>query len=253
MGPQAGLARPGPLGHRGHRPVRLRRRDGRQERRRPRECARRQDVRQHVSPLRRRRRREGPDRVRPRQGSEHRRRARQGRGLGHAQGPGRLRRHSATTRGPRGRRQGPEGSRDLRKTTPIVNEKLVVNSGNKGVKNVFVYLQRPTAVNEEAKKAALAEKGEFDQKNCTYIPHALGVIAGETVVLKSSDPTNHNVNFQLKNLSLNPLIAPGKTMDVTPDSPERAAGARELLDPPLDEGLLAGAGSSLFRGHGREW
>ena len=103
-------------------------------------------------------------------------------------------------------------------------EKLVVNSGNKGVKNVFVYLQQPTAVNEEAKKAAMAKHLEFDQKNCTYIPHALGVITGETVTLKSSDPTNHNVNFQLKNYAQNPLIAPGTTMDVTLDSAERTPG-----------------------------
>jgi plastocyanin len=100
----------------------------------------------------------------------------------------------------------------------------VVNSGSKGVKNVFVYLQRPTAVNEEAKKEALAKHPEFDQKNCTYIPHALAVMTGETVTVKSSDPTNHNVNFQLKNLTQNPLIAPGTTKQITPDSAERAPG-----------------------------
>lgn len=110
------------------------------------------------------------------------------------------------------------------KTQPIKAERLVVNSGSKGVKNVFVYLQRPTAVNEEAKKEALGKHPEFDQKNCTYIPHALAVMTGETVTVKSSDPTNHNVNFQLKNLNKNPLIAPGTTMDITPDSPERAPG-----------------------------
>lgn len=110
------------------------------------------------------------------------------------------------------------------KTAPITSEKLVVNSGTKGVKNVFVYIQRPTAVNEEAKKAAAARHAEFDQKNCTYIPHALAVMTGETVTLKSSDPTNHNVNFQLKNLNQNPLIAPGTTKDITPDSAERAPG-----------------------------
>ena len=110
------------------------------------------------------------------------------------------------------------------KTTPIMSEKLVVNSGTKGVRNVFVYLQRPTAVNEEAKKAALANHPEFDQKNCTYIPRALAVMTGQTVTLKSSDPTNHNVNFQLKNLNQNPLIAPGTTKDITPDSAERAPG-----------------------------
>jgi hypothetical protein len=111
------------------------------------------------------------------------------------------------------------------KTAPIVSEKLVVNSGNKGVKNVFVYLQRPTAVNEEAKKEALAKHPEFDQKNCTYVPHALAVMTGEAVTVKSSDPTNHNVNFQLKNLQLNPLIAAGAPpTQITPDSAERAPG-----------------------------
>ena len=49
-------------------------------------------------------------------------------------------------------------------------------------------------------------------------------MTGETVTLKSSDPTNHNVNFQLKNLNQNPLIAPGSQMDVMPDSPERTPG-----------------------------
>jgi hypothetical protein len=110
------------------------------------------------------------------------------------------------------------------KTAPIVSEKLVVNSGTKGVKNVFVYIQRPTDVNPEAKKAALAQHPEFDQKNCTYIPHALGVMTGQTVTVKSSDPTNHNVNFQLRNLNQNPLIAPGTTKDITPDSAERMPG-----------------------------
>jgi plastocyanin len=111
------------------------------------------------------------------------------------------------------------------KTAPIVAEKLVVNSGNKGVKNAFVYLQRPTAVNEEAKKEALAKHPEFDQKNCTYVPHALAVMTGEAVTVKSSDNTNHNVNFQLKNLTINPLIAPGSApTTITPDSAERGPG-----------------------------
>jgi plastocyanin len=110
------------------------------------------------------------------------------------------------------------------KTEPIKNERLVVDSGTKGVKNVFVYLTRPTAVNDEAKKAALAKHADFDQKNCTFIPHALAVMTGTTVTMKSSDSTNHNVNFQLKSLNLNPTMAPGHTMDVKPEEPERGPG-----------------------------
>jgi plastocyanin len=108
--------------------------------------------------------------------------------------------------------------------TPIVSEKLVVNSGNQGVKYAFVYLQRPTGVNEEAKKDALARHLEFDQKNCTYIPHVLAVMTGETVTVRSSDAANHNVNFQLKNLQVNQVIASGKTLELKPESPERTPG-----------------------------
>jgi plastocyanin len=110
------------------------------------------------------------------------------------------------------------------KTAPIMSERLVVNSGTKGVKNVFVYLQRPTAVNEEAKKAALARHPEFDQKNCTYIPHVLAIMTGETVTVKTSDPVNHNVNFGLKNFTQNPVMPPGDTKNYTLDSAERAPG-----------------------------
>ena len=40
--------------------------------------------------------------------------------------------------------------------SPIVSERLVVDAATKGVKNVIVYLPRPTAVNDDAKKAAAA-------------------------------------------------------------------------------------------------
>lgn len=110
------------------------------------------------------------------------------------------------------------------KSAPIFSERLVVDSGTKGVKNVFVYLLRPTAVNEDAKKAALAKKVVFDQKECVYIPHALAVIVGEPVDVKSSDSTTHNVNFQLKNLQSNPVLQPGANLEVVPSSAERTPG-----------------------------
>src|SRR5690242_210770 len=50
------------------------------------------------------------------------------------------------------------------KDAPILSERLVVDSATKGVKNVFVYLLRPTAVNDEAKKAVASSKVDFDQK-----------------------------------------------------------------------------------------
>jgi plastocyanin len=110
------------------------------------------------------------------------------------------------------------------KTAPIVSERLIVDSATKGVKNAFVYLIRPSAVNPEAKKAAESAKPEFDQKGCVFHPHTLAVMVGETVKVKTSDGVPHNVNFQLRALQENKVLAPGNTMDVTPSSPERSPG-----------------------------
>src|SRR5262249_58482240 len=40
------------------------------------------------------------------------------------------------------------------KNGPIMSERLVVDAATKGVKNVLVYLSKPTAVKPEAKEAA---------------------------------------------------------------------------------------------------
>ena len=102
----------------------------------------------------------------------------------------------------------------------------MVNTGTKGVKNVFVYLQRPSAVNEEAKKEALARKPEFDREEPHVLaPRRSAIMTGQPVTVKSSDPTNHNVSFlTLKNFNQNPLVAPGTSMEVKLDSAERAPG-----------------------------
>ena len=118
--------------------------------------------------------------------------------------------------------------RRTRSTAPRTHPSCPSNSSwtqaTKGVKNAFIYLLRPTAINPEAKKAAESAKLEFDQKGCIYNPHALAVMVGDTVKVKTSDPVNHNVNFQLKTLTENKVLAPGNTMDVTPTSPERNPG-----------------------------
>jgi hypothetical protein len=107
---------------------------------------------------------------------------------------------------------------------PIVSERLVVDPATKGVKNVLVYLPRPTAVNEDAKKAVLARSVEFDQKHCVFEPHVMGLMAGVPVTLKSSDPKPHNVNIKLKKSSFNQTIGTS-TITFTPQDAERTPGA----------------------------
>ncbi len=108
---------------------------------------------------------------------------------------------------------------------PILSERLIVDDATKGIKNVLVYLPRPSAVNEDAKKAALAKTIEFDQKQCVFEPHVLGLMTGVKVRLKSSDSKNHNVNVKLKKTTYNQTIAGGQAFELPLADPERTPGA----------------------------
>ena len=73
-------------------------------------------------------------------------------------------------------------------STPMVQE--VVVNGNGTLANVFVYvkeglegLQFPTPA------AAL-----LDQDGCVYLPHVLGVMAGQDITIRNSDGLLHNIN-----------------------------------------------------------
>jgi plastocyanin len=107
---------------------------------------------------------------------------------------------------------------------PIVSEQLVVDGASKGVKNVLVYFPRPTAVSDDARKAVTGKKVTFDQTKCVFEPHVLGMTVGEVVVLKSSDPVNHNVNVKLKASTFNQTIAGGKAQDYPLTGFERTPG-----------------------------
>ncbi len=110
------------------------------------------------------------------------------------------------------------------KDAPIKSERLVVDAASKGVKNVIVYLPKPTAVNEEAKSSALQKPVEFDQKGCTFTPHVICVMLGAKINLKNSDPVGHNIDSKLKNNALNSQLAPAGVMPFATAGAERTPG-----------------------------
>jgi plastocyanin len=66
---------------------------------------------------------------------------------------------------------------------------LMVTDG--GVKDVLVRLA-VGSVKDAARPPA--EPAVMDQKNCLYVPHVLGIVAGQKVAYKNSDAILHNVH-----------------------------------------------------------
>lgn len=108
------------------------------------------------------------------------------------------------------------------KDAPLISERLLVDGATKGVRNVLVYLSKPTSVSDEAKKAASGATIVFDQVKCVFEPHVLGVMANTPITLKSSDPVNHNINAKMKqSTAFNSLLQPLGKAEYTPNAAER--------------------------------
>jgi hypothetical protein len=108
------------------------------------------------------------------------------------------------------------------KDAPLTSERFLVDGGTKGVKNALVYLNRPTRVSDEAKKAAAGVHVVFDQEKCVFQPHVLALTVNTPIAVKSSDPVGHNINARLKGSSaFNKLLAPQGGSEFTPTGTER--------------------------------
>jgi hypothetical protein len=103
------------------------------------------------------------------------------------------------------------------KDEPIPSRELVVDPKTKGVAFGFAYLVKPNGRNPEAVKALLAKspKVELDQKNCEFIPYVQAIHQDQTLLIKSSDPVNHNVRYAaFSNSPFNQILAPRGQMEV---------------------------------------
>jgi hypothetical protein len=103
------------------------------------------------------------------------------------------------------------------KDTVITDRSLVVDPATKGVRYAFAYLPKPTATNPDAVKAQLAKtpKVEIDQKNCEFLPYVAAILQEQPLVLKSSDPVNHNVRFSaFTNAPFNQILPPNGQVEV---------------------------------------
>lgn len=70
------------------------------------------------------------------------------------------------------------------------SEEVVVND-NGTLKYVFVWVK--SGLPDKQWQVA-STPVELDQKGCMYTPHVIGVMTGQNVEIKNTDPTNHNVH-----------------------------------------------------------
>jgi plastocyanin len=73
--------------------------------------------------------------------------------------------------------------------TPNLSEQYVVHNGR--LANVFVYVQAGLGAKRYAPPTTPVV---IDQRGCRYIPHVIGVMAGQPVEFRNSDPTLHNIH-----------------------------------------------------------
>lgn len=93
---------------------------------------------------------------------------------------------------------------------PLIAEQVVV-SENGGLANVFLYIKNAPEGDYPAPETPVV----LDQIGCAYVPHVLGVQAGQPMEIRNSDGTTHNVRgIARKNKAMNygqPVGSPPRT------------------------------------------
>ena len=98
-----------------------------------------------------------------------------------------------------------------------MSRELVVDPATKGVRYAFAYLAEAQGANPDAVKALVAKTPvvEIDQKNCEFEPYVTAMNQEQSLVLKSSDPANHNVRFSaFVNAPFNQILPPNGQVSV---------------------------------------
>lgn len=101
------------------------------------------------------------------------------------------------------------------KDGPLKDESWIVNPKNKGLKNVFVWLEAAKKGDKlpihpkHAKKPD--NKIDVDQPSCAFIPHAIAIREGQILVAKNSSGIAHNFKW-----TGNPTVNPGGNVLLPP-------------------------------------
>jgi plastocyanin len=81
-------------------------------------------------------------------------------------------------------------NRPCHPAAPPLKEETVVVNPDGTLANVFVFIETAGAIDGRDIPAVT-----LDQVHCRYEPHVIGVVVGQKLVIRSSDPTVHNVHY----------------------------------------------------------
>ena len=91
---------------------------------------------------------------------------------------------------------------------PLFDERWVVDPKSRGVKNVLVYLPRPTAVRDSAREAATKAVPTFVLASGRFDPHVLPVMAGGKVEVRTPDPIAYYIRGGGTEPPINQMVRP---------------------------------------------
>jgi plastocyanin len=80
---------------------------------------------------------------------------------------------------------------DMHKDQKVGTENFIREKETNGLMNVIVYVKEGLG---DKKFTAPTDKVSIDQKGCMYTPHVLTLQVGQTLTIKNSDNTTHNIH-----------------------------------------------------------
>jgi plastocyanin len=99
-----------------------------------------------------------------------------------------------------------------------LTEQYLVQNG--GLENVFIYIK--DGLGNKA-YAPTSTPVVMDQKGCRFVPHVIGVMAGQPIKFTNSDATMHNVHMI-------PTLSTNQTVDIS--QPPNGPGDTRMLSTP---------------------
>ncbi|MCG8653124.1 MAG: methylamine utilization protein, partial [Pirellulales bacterium] len=106
--------------------------------------------------------------------------------------------------------------------TKLVNEKLLVNKENKGIKNVVVYVYTGRGGSKLKKVDPVNATHELANDKCRFEPRVVIAQSGDKLKVTNPDAVGHNANFSFfNNKAVNVTIPAGehKIVDVDKNEP----------------------------------